>query len=245
MAVPTNRGEFKNYCRKRLGEPVVCLNIDDDQVEDRVDDALKYYRDYHYDGTERVYLIHTVAQEDIDNGYITMSELVIEVARILPVGSTFGSALFSYKFHFMRNELFHIAGRSMIPYYLAMRHINMIDDLFEDKIGIRFNRHMNRLQLDTNLSSLVVGSALVIECFRYLDPDIWTDVWSDRWLQRYATALIKRQWGENTKKYNDVQLIGGISFNGQAIYDEAVEEILKLEEDMISSYSIMPLAFTA
>ena len=52
MAIPATRKEFKDYCLRRLGSPVIDINVDDQQVEDRIDEALLYYRDYHYDGTE-------------------------------------------------------------------------------------------------------------------------------------------------------------------------------------------------
>jgi hypothetical protein len=86
MAVPTTRTEFKAYCLRRLGDPVIDINVDDEQVEDRIDDALKYYQDYHFDGTERVLVKHVVTASDKSNGYITLANSIIGVNSILDLG---------------------------------------------------------------------------------------------------------------------------------------------------------------
>ena len=107
------------------------------------------------------------------------------------------------------------------------------------RVPIRFNRHQNQLHLDINWAEeLNIGEYLIIECYRYLDPTVYQDVWNDRWLKRYATALIKRQWGENLSKYSGIQMPGGVEFNGQRLIDEANEEITRLEEEMSSSYEL-------
>ena len=58
MAEPASRAEFKDYCLRKLGFPVLEINVDDDQIEDSIDDALQYYRMRHYDGTELAYMKH-------------------------------------------------------------------------------------------------------------------------------------------------------------------------------------------
>jgi hypothetical protein len=79
---------------------------------------------------------------------------------------------------------------------------------------------------------------IIIEGYRLLDPDTYTDVWNDRWLKKYATAMIKKQWGNNLKKFEGLQMPGGVTFNGQKIYDEAEDELKALDEDLIRSYSL-------
>ena len=80
------------------------------------------------------------------------------------------------------------------------------------------------------------GEYVLVECYRILDPDTWTDVYNDRFLKRYATALIKRQWGENLKKFEGIQMPGGVTLNGQKIWDEAMAEIDYLEREAESTY---------
>ena len=63
MANPNSRANLKEYCLRTLGKPVIEINVDDDQVEDRIDEALQYFAQYHYDGVERMYLKHQITQQ--------------------------------------------------------------------------------------------------------------------------------------------------------------------------------------
>ena len=240
MAVPASRTELKDYCLRRLGSPVVDINVDDEQVEDRIDDALKYYQDYHYDGTERIFLKHQVTAEDIANEYITIPEAVIGVVRVFDIGDAIqSSTLFNIRYQIHLNDLFDFTSTTYVPYVTAMRHVEMLEEIFVGKKPIRFQRHKNQLNIDMDWGNdVIAGDYVIVEAYRILDPDTYTDVYGDKWLLRYATALIKRQWGENLKKFEGMTLPGGVTFNGQKIWEEATEEINKIEEEMISSYSL-------
>jgi len=239
MAVPNTRESFKNYCLRRLGEPVIDVNVDDEQVEDRIDEALKYYQDYHYDGTERVLIKHETTQTDKDNGYITLNDSVIGVHRILDIGQAVQSSnLFNIRYQIHLNDLFDLSASSYVPYVTALRHVETLEEIFVGKKPIRFNRHKNRLHIDMDWENDVeVGEFIIVDGYQILDPDTYTDIWGDRWLARYTTALIKRQWGSNITKFEGMQLPGGVQFNGIKIFDDAEQEIQKLEEEMLSSYS--------
>ena len=65
MANPTTKATLKEYCLRRLGKPVVEVNVDDDQVDDRIDEALQYYSEFHADGVERMYLKHKLTADDL------------------------------------------------------------------------------------------------------------------------------------------------------------------------------------
>ena len=238
MAVPASRQQLKDYCLRRLGSPVVDINVDNEQVEDRIDDALEYYQDYHYDGTERVFLKHELTAENIANDEIEVPDTVIGIVNIFDIGDAVQSSnLFNVRYQIHLNDLFDFTSTTYTPYVSAMRHIETLEEIFVGKKPIRFSRHTNKLRVDS-LVDQNVGDYLIIEAYRILDPDTYTEVWGDIWLRQYATALIKRQWGENLKKFEGMQLPGGITFNGQKIWEEATEEINKLEEQMITSYSL-------
>jgi hypothetical protein len=68
MATPSTRQELVDYCLRRLGAPVLEINVDDDQIDDLVDDAIQYFQERHYDGSERMYLKYQITQDDIDRG---------------------------------------------------------------------------------------------------------------------------------------------------------------------------------
>ena len=65
MAVPNSKSTLKEYCLRALGKPVIEINVDDDQVDDRIDEALQYFAQYHYDGVERMYMKYQVTADDI------------------------------------------------------------------------------------------------------------------------------------------------------------------------------------
>jgi hypothetical protein len=240
MAVPSTREAFKSYCLRRLGEPVIDVNVDDEQVEDRIDEALKYYQDYHFDGTERVLIKHVVTAADVTNGYITLSDSVIGINRILDVGQAVQSSnLFNIRYQIHLNDLFDLSASSYVPYVTAMRHVESLEELFVGKKPIRYNRHTNKLHIDMDWDDdVAVDEYIIVDAYQILDGDTYTDLWGDRWLSRYATALIKRQWGSNLTKFEGLQMPGGITFNGAKIYDDAESEIQKLEEEMIVNYSL-------
>lgn len=239
MAVPTSRTTFKEYCLRALGKPVIEINVDDDQVDDRIDEALKYYYDYHFDGSEKIYYKHIITPEDVVNKYITMPENVIGAVSIFDLGSALGTNnLFNIRYQIALNDLYTLTSVSMVPYFMALQHIQMLEYLLVGKQPIRYNRHTNKLYLDMDWDRVTVGNYLIVEAYEVIDPDVYTDAWGDRWLARYCTQLIKRQWGTNLKKFEGMQMPGGLKFNGQQIYDEAEEEIRKLEQEMIISYSL-------
>lgn len=240
MTEPTTRTLFKEKCLRALGYPVLQINVDDDQVEDRIDDALSYYQDFHFDGTERMFFMHPATQQDIDNKYLTLPDNIISVNQVMDF-STYYSAdsLFNVRYQIALNDMFNIASGSLIPYYLAMRHLELMEFIFSSQPPFEFTRHSHRLRIDTNWGYLVPGQYIVAECYSIIDPNAYSDVWSDRWLFRYATALIKRQWGNNIKLYN-IQLPGQPTFNGQQIYNEAHEEVLRLQQEALTTYSYPP-----
>jgi hypothetical protein len=239
MSSPTTRSEFKSYCLRKLGAPVIEINVEDDQVEDRIDEALKYYWDYHFDGTERIYYKHQVTANNVSEGYITLPENIIGAVRIFDVsGSMVTNNIFDIRYQIALNDMYTLTSVSMIPYYMAFQHIQLLEQLLVGQQPIRYNRHNDRLYVDMNWDKVNVGGYIIVEAYQVLDPDVYTDAWSDRWLTRYATALIKKQWGTNLTKFTGMQLPGGVQFNGDKIYNDAVAEIEQMEKDMATSYSL-------
>jgi hypothetical protein len=239
MALPTSRATFKEYCLRALGKPVIEINVDDDQVDDRVDEALKYYWDYHFDGAEKIYYKYQITQQTKTDRYVTMPENVIGVINLFPIGQALNTNnLFNIRYQIALNDLYTLTSVSMVPYYMALTHVQFLEQLLVGQQPIRYNRHMNRLYIDMDWNIVNVGDYIIAEAYQIVDPDVYADVWADRWLLRYATCLIKQQWGTNLKKFSGMQLPGGLTFNGQQIYEEATQERDKLEQDMISSYSL-------
>ena len=239
MASPTTRSEFKAYCLRKLGAPVIEINVEDDQVEDRIDESLKYYYDYHFDGTERIYYKHQITASNVSDKYIILPENIIGAVRIFNIGDPMvTNNLFDIRYQIALNDLYTLTSVSMIPYYMMFQHIQLLEQLLVGQQPIRYNRHMNRLFVDMDWNKVNVGNFLLVEAYQVVDPETYTDVWGDRWLSRYTTALIKKQWGSNLTKFSGLQLPGGVQFNGDKIYNDAVNEIEAMEKEMSSSYSL-------
>ena len=239
MTVPATRALFAEFCLRKLGKPVIEINVDPDQVDDRIDEALRYYWDYHFDGSDKTYYKKVLTQEDKTNRYITLPDNIIGAVNIFPVGQALNTNnLFNIRYQIALNDLYTLTSVSMVPYYMALTHVQFLEQMLVGQQPIRYNRHVNKLYIDMDWSIMNVGDYIVVEAYQIVDPEIYSSVWSDRWLQRYASCLIKQQWGNNIKKYNGMQLPGGISFNGQAIFDEATEERNELEKEMIFTYSL-------
>ena len=240
MAVPTTRDEFKEYCLRKLGKPVIEINVDDDQVDDRVDEALRYYWDYHFDGTDKVYYKHQVTQQNKADKYITVPENIIGAIRVFPIADPMvrSDDLFNIRYQIALNDLYTLTSVSMVPYYMVMEHLALISEMLVGQQPIRFNRHKNRVYVDMDWGMINVGEFLLIEAYEVVDPDTWSQIWSDRWLQNYTTEKIKYQWGSNLTKFVGMSLPGGVQFNGEKILNDANDEIKKMEQEMISSYSL-------
>lgn len=243
MAIPVTRQEFADLCLRKLGDPVIDINVANSQIDDRIDEALSFYADYHFDSTELTYVKHLIDANTVATQAVQMPDNIIGVTKVFEVGdpSSGGGDIFNIRYQIALNDLYTLTNTSMIPYYMSMQQLALIQEMLVGKTPIRFNRHMNIVYVDKMKASLDEGSYLLFECYRVVSGEDYPNVWKDRWLQNYATALIKRQWGSNITKFSGLQLPGGVQFNGEKIYDDATNEIQRMEEEMLDKYSLPPM----
>lgn len=305
-----SREQLKQYALRALGAPVLEINVDDDQLEDRIDEALEYWRQYHHEGIEKVYLKHQIkasrliltsnnaeqfplgaiikgvtsgatakvvnqtdkkstgnelivravsgtfmASEQIIDGagvfgllattgfyipgetelrYIELPDIVYGVSRMLPfAGTQTSKSMFDVQYQLRLNDLYDLTSTSIIYYKQVMGHLSLLDLELNGRPMFRFNRMQSRLYPDINWEAdIAPGDYIVLECYRALDPSQFSRVWSEAWLKHYTIALFKRQWAVNLKKFGGIQLPGGVTLDGQAMYDEAAGEIKELEDDL-------------
>ncbi len=263
----TTRETLKQYCLRALGKPVIEINVEDDQVEDRIDEALQYFAQYHYDGVERMYLKYQITADDITRAktnetlstvtdtadstvtasfsegknYIPMPSSVVSVTRLFDFTDKANLNLFDVRYQLRLNDLYDFSSTSIIHYDMTLRHLDMLDHILVGERPIRFNQHKNRLYIDMDWSNDVdAGDFIIIECYRKLDPSTFTDIFDDIFLKKYLIQLIKKQWGTNLSKFQGVAMLGGVTMNGEQIYSQAQEEINKLEEQIQLSYELPP-----
>ena len=297
MAIPNSRGTLKEYCLRNLGKPVIDINVDDDQVEDRIDEALQYFSQYHYDGIERMYLKYKVTADDVtrmraninsftatDKGsvqdnieleegtsttgdttgdllledgfkvldetstgatttwteaenYLVVPSSIISVINVFPFSDRSNLNMFDVKYQLRLNDLYDFSSTSIVHYEMTMKHLDFLDHILVGEKPYRFNQHMNRLYIDMDWEVAVSADEfMIIECYRKLDPTTFTDIFDDLYLKRYATSLIKRQWGQNLSKFSGTTMLGGVTLNGPELFSSALAEQQKLEEEIRTTY---------
>ena len=320
MAVPTSRKEFSEFCLRKLGKPVIEINVDPDQVDDRIDEALRYYYDYHFDGAEKIYYkwqytqqyhpgviseieiynggtgyangetitftgrdpsakgntanvtiitdnkgtitgfnfidrgtgysneptitINTTSGSNAvihayNGGYVPLPDNVTGAVNIFEIGQALNTNnLFNIRYQIALNDLYTLTSVSMVPYYMALQHIQFLEQFLVGRQPLRYNRNKNKMYVDVDWNIINNGDYLIIEAYQIVNPDIYKKAWSEFWLQKYATCLIKQQWGTNLKKFGNMQMPGGLVFNGQQIFNEATDERKQLEQEMVYTWSL-------
>lgn len=236
MAVAT-RQQLIDYCLRSLGEPVVEINVDDQQVEDRIDEAIDYFRLYHYDGIEKIYLKHQITEQDVENKYITVPDAVYGIVRVFPIaaGTSTSKSIFDLQYQLRLNDLYDLTSTSVIYYTQVMSHLALLDLTLNGHPLYRFNRLNSKLYIEASWQDeMLPGNYVLVECYRALDPAEATKVYNDPWLKHYCTALIKKQWATNVKKFQGMQLPGGVTIDGDKLYSEATEEIKNLEDELLN-----------
>jgi hypothetical protein len=273
MAKPASRQQLIDYCLRRLGAPVLEINVDDDQIDDLVDDALQYFHERHFDGVERMYLKYKITQEDINRGkasgtsgpglttttatsnvgsfnfyetsnYIQVPDSVIGIEKVFKFDtSSISGGMFSIKYQLFLNDLYYFNSVELLQYAMVKSYLEDIDFLLTTDKQIRFNKRQNRMYLDIDWGAQTAGNFLIIDCYRILDPNDFTKVYNDSFLKQYLTALIKRQWGQNLIKFRGVKLPGGIELNGREFYEDGQRELDDLKQRMASEYELPPYDF--
>lgn len=237
---PQSKQDFKQFCLRRLGSPVIKVNLSENQIDDCVDQALFKFAQYHMDGSEKTYYKYQLTNDDIANSYITMPDNIIGVVKIFPVGQSIGTnSLFNMRYQFIINDLYNFSNVSLVPYYMMMQHVQFMEEMLVGQKPIRYNRYNNILYLDMDMSIVTEGEWLVVEATMVVDPDQYQAAWSDKWLQDYATALMRREWGNILSKFN-APMPGNMQLNGQRIWQEGVNDIERCEKELISNYTMPP-----
>ena len=205
MAIPTTKATFKSYCLRALGFGVIDINVSDDQADDRIDEALQYFAQYHYDGIEKMYLKYQVTAADITraatnttttatdtidstvtasfgegNGFIPMPPAVVSVLNIFPFDDQATNNMFDIRYQLRLNDLYDFSSTSIIQYQMTMQHLDYLSHILVGEKPVRFNQHQNRLYIDMDWANdISAGEYLIIECYRKIDPTSYTDIFDD------------------------------------------------------------------
>ena len=307
MAAVSTRTGLKEYALRALGAPVLEINVDDDQIEDRIDEALDYWKLYHYEGVEQIYLkqliraseitltasvastfalaeiitgatsgataevcresqrassgtlllvrnvvgtftageaitgsaghnatLSSITLREYDNRYVEIPDYVWGVTQIISAGQASSSKnIFDLQYQLRLNDLYDLTSTSLIYYKTVMSHLALLDFELNGHQRFRFNRLNGRLYLDANWATdFILGDYIIVQAYRAMDPTTWSKIYNEPWLKHYTTALFKKQWATNIKKFSGIQLPGGVTLDGDKLYDEATTEIKELEDEL-------------
>lgn len=262
MAKPSSRSELITYCKRQLGEPVLQINIDDEQVNNVIDDTIQFFQENCYNGMERCYLTHEMNADDTarfaarvttSNGttdweeatnYLPIPDHIVGVSKVFGmVGNSIRSNLFGIEYQIFLNDLYAFGSLDILNYFMTKQYLETLDMVLNNGSfqQFRYTMRRDRLYLDIDKDFLQEGQWLLIEAHRLINPNDATEMYNDMFVKRYATALMKKQWGQNLIKYNNVQLPGGISLNGRQLYEDAIGEIATIESEVLSKYAIPPM----
>jgi len=260
MGKPNSKATLKEYCLRKLGKPVLEVNVSDDQIDDAIDYTLQKFNEFHYDGIERVYLKHQFTQAEIDaaradsvvsagppefkemQNFLVVPEWVISVDNIFSFTDKGTANMFDIRYQIRLNDLYDFTSTQFYHYYMIQQHLSMIDFMLEHFKPIRYNRAGNRLYIDMDWrTDIHAGEFMIFECQRATDPSSYTKIFNELWVKDYATSMIKKYWGTNLTKYQNVQLPGGITMNGEMIYNNAIDELKKYDEELRTTYELPPL----
>jgi LEA14-like dessication related protein len=267
MASPNSRQGLIEYCLRKLGKPVLEINVDDDQIGDLVDDALQYFHERHFDGIERVYLKHQLNAEEksiIRSGiqtsvgtsgigvtnvsfqettnFLALPDTIIGINNVFKVdSSTISSGLFNIKYQIFLNDLYYYGALDLLNYAMVKTHLEDISRILTPDVQLRFNKKQHRLYLDIDWKQVDDDTWIIMDCYRIVNPNDFPKIYNDYWLKRYLTALIKKQWGQNMIKFTGVQLPGGITLNGRQLYEDAVRELDEIERLLKTEYELPPM----
>ena len=262
MAIPTSKAELKEDCLRRLGKPVLEVNVSDDQCDDAIDYSIQKFQQFHYEGAERVYLKHQFTQAEIDagksdstvmsadgtttwkegNAFLQVPEHITAIEGIFSFTDKGTRNMFDIRYQMRLNDLYDFTSTQFYHYYMIQQHLETIDFILEGMKPIRYNAVQDKIYLDFDWSQdALEDQFVVIKCWRALDPVTWTEIYNQMWLKDYATAKIKKQWGQNLTKFQNVQMPGGVTLNGEMIYNDAVEELKILDEQLRTTWETPPL----
>ena len=206
--------------------------------------------------TDNIGITTTTATATIDGGttsfsfnetsnYLQVPDDIIGVTKVFHFDGSnrMSSGMFSLKYQLFLNDVYFYGSTELLTYAMTKTYLEDINFLLTTQKQIRFNKRQNRLYLDIDWSSVSAGEFLVLDVFRTLDPNDYAKVYNDSFLKRYFTALVKRQWGQNLIKFQGVKLPGGVELNGRQIYDDAMNDLTIIREQMSNTYEIPPLDF--
>ena len=251
--LPETYEEFCNRVLEELGAPIINIEITPKQLQNKITQAIQFYREYDLEGFAEFWWLHLVTEEDAKNGYLTIPMDVLDVMEILTPGSNilFSDAtngdFSSYSISSISslemawnnptylwwnnywNYYSTFSGNQSLFYYeVSMQYINSMKTLFNAKVEYMYRRRERKLY--TLSKPITKGALFCLYGTKMIDPETDNSLWGSDFLLQYAVALTGQQWGINLQKFGNVPSAGGLTINGEHILQRYTEMKEKLEE---------------
>lgn len=233
MARITTKNALIDYIRTTLGEPIIKVNLSEQQMSQIIDNSIQKFTEYSY-GT----LEETVVLQINGMGEYALPDTITNILR-LSQGSTSNLTNFSANFgagyvpNLWSEQYFSgsLTG-DIIPAIIGISTTKaMLDKYFGDEIVYNFNPHRKVLKVLQNF----VGPAVLHYQYEYLANENGDFIYNHEWIKDYVVAKCRYQWGNNTGKL-DQTLVGGARINYADMKSEATAEIERLDGELLSKW---------
>jgi len=228
------REEFKSYILRALGSPKIQVEIDDTQLEDRVNDAIAMFVEYHYDGSDKQVLIIDSQKRQYE---YTLPDNVIDVIQILGEYIPASDELLMMPLTFYNITDFQM-NFNAVDYTIYKQSMSLYNDVVKPIYRYDFNGTTKLLRL----FEPPIGYKLAMICYTN-NVSTTENIYDNRWLQQYTIALAGIQWATNISKYNGISLPGGGQINAETIEQRYSQMKQTLEEQLFENYTPTPQFF--
>lgn len=236
-----NRDDFKHYCLRQLGDGVITINVSDEQLEDCINDSIKWAQEFLDEGNFLSVVAHKITQEDLDAGYFQLNESILGVKDVLyENGSSNQMFTVSYMTKVGLIDALAHPFNGLSNYYFMKFNLSQLDMLINPVKPFRYDYNTNRLYVDINWTGTYIADTyLLFVAYIAIDPEESPNLWNNNFLKKYCTARIQKQWGLNLSKYSGISLPGNTQVNGEKILSEANEELERLQKE-VEQYASNP-----
>lgn len=247
MALPTDKQTFIDHCLRNLGSPVSQINLSNDQITDAYDEAIRYFHEYHMDGTERMFHplqitddFHSTRQVQVDATIYSINEVFLT-----PYMGNGVDLVFNIEYQMTSDviwAMFKGGNSGFFDYALMKQYLQEINFQTVGPTAYNYNPLTRRLRINLAAAKLPVGAFMVLDVMRFVDPEEFPLVHQSSWLIRYCTALLKIKWGTSMQKFSGIQLPGGVTINAAQILGQGESEKAALEGECDARYNL-PMNF--
>lgn len=237
-----SREDLKTYVLRRLGQPVIRVNVEEHQLQDAIDDSLTFFHTFSTEAQQTIYSKYVITPQDMQNRYILLDDSTISLSKVFPTDTPFVPNWMSPEYQNFIRELKDLQTGSLESYYMTERHISLLNFLLvKQNFRFAFNEITKKLTLYTDWGYFTPGhSFIILESTQKIDPDDFPALWDTYWMKELTYYNVLKRWASNLKKYANVPLPGGITLNAQEMLEDATTNLTTLQQQLKDASDPLP-----